>query len=420
MEPKAKRMRKEWHVPASEMARNTFNPIRSIVDGMKLTPNPEKQMIALSIGDPTVFHNLPIPEDLEDVVIQKIKSRKFNGYNPSIGYEESRQAVAEYTSTETIKYTAKDVILTSGCSMALDLCISVLANRGQNILVPRPGFSIYKTLAESQGIHVKYYDLMPERSWQVDIESLESAIDSNTAAVIINNPSNPCGSVFSRDHLLDILDTASRHKLPIISDEIYEHFVFSGNKYYSLGSLTTDVPILSCSGLTKRFLVPGWRMGWIVITDKNDVMTEVRKGLVSLTQRLLGPTSLVQASLPEILAETPQSFFTDTLGYVEDNANLFYKLISAIPGLRPVKPQGAMYMMIGIDIEKFPGIKDDVDFTEKLVKEQSVFCLPAKCFQYPNYFRIVLTIPKDKVVVACDRMRDFCNDHYMTMVNGHT
>lgn len=412
MEPAAKRRRKNWNIPVSTIAENTFNPIRSIVDSMKITPNPDKDMIALSIGDPTVFGNLPLDKTVEDAVIKSIKCGKYNGYNPSIGYEDSRAAVAKYSSTADVSVTSKDVILTNGCSSALEMCITVLANPGSNILLPRPGFSIYKTLAEAIGIEVRLYNLQPEKSWEIDLDHLRSLIDNKTSAILVNSPSNPCGSVYCKKHILEILALAEECRLPIISDEIYEHFVFSNSVYHSLGSLSKNVPILSCSGLTKRFLIPGWRLGWIVIHDRNDAFKGVRKGLLSLSQRILGPNSLVQAAVPDILTKTPQKFFDDTVGYVESNAELFYSKISKIPGLRPVKPNGAMYMMIGIDKENFPGMKDDIDFTEKMVKEQSVFCLPGKCFQYPNFFRVVLTIPSVKLEEACQRIGEFCKDHY--------
>lgn len=410
---KKRRSHKSWNVEASDIARNTFNPIRSIVDGMKLTPNPDKAMIALSIGDPTVFGNLKIPQEMEEAVVHSIKQHKFNGYGPSTGYESARTAVAEYVSTPSSTVEAKDIILTSGCSGALDLCITCLANPEQNILVPRPGFSIYKTLADSLGIHVRHYNLLPDKSWEVDLDHLESHIDDRTAAIIINNPSNPCGSVYSKEHLLEILAVAEAYKVPIIADEIYEHFVFTGTEYYSLASLTSTVPVLSCSGLTKRFLVPGWRLGWIVIYDRHDVFQEeVRQGLLSLSQRILGPNTLIQAAVPDILSKTPQSFYDDTIKFIESNATLFYKKISAIPGLKPVMPQGAMYMMIGIEMKHYPEYRNDVEFTESLVTEQSVFCLPAKCFDYPNYFRVVLTVPQDKLLESCERIEEFCKEHY--------
>ncbi|KAK3603784.1 hypothetical protein CHS0354_042788 [Potamilus streckersoni] len=419
MEPVTNKVYHSWNVPSSQFAKNTFNPIRSIVDGMKLTPNPEKDMIALSIGDPTVFGNMTLPDEAEESVIESVKSRKFNGYGQSFGIEKARAAIAEYSSKEGYKITAKDVILTSGCSGALDLCIACLCNPEQNLLIPRPGFSIYKTLAESHKIIVKDYNLLPNKSWQVDLEHLESLIDDRTAAIVVNNPSNPCGSVYNKEHLIEILNLAEKYKIPIIADEIYEHFVYSGNTYYPIASLTETVPVLSCSGLTKRFIVPGWRLGWIIIFDKNDVFeAEVRQGLISLSQRILGPSSIVQGAVEGILAKTPQKFFEETIEFVETNAKLFYNNIVRIAGLHPVMPQGAMYMMIGIEMEKFPEYIDDVAFTEALVREESVFCLPAKCFQYPGFFRVVLTVPRDKLSLACDRIAEFCTRHYSDVGSG--
>lgn len=407
----------DWDIRPSSFAKKTFNPIRSIVDSMKLTPNPDKPMIALSIGDPTVFGNLPVPEVAVEALVASLKTQTFNGYAPSVGYEKSRAAVAEYVSTPKSKVEAKDVILCSGCSGALDLCITVLANPGQNVLVPRPGFSIYKTLAESLGIVVKSYNLLPEKSWEADISHMESLIDNNTVAIIVNNPSNPCGSVYSAQHLRDILAVAARHKVPIVADEIYEHFVFEGFAYHSMASLTDQVPILSCGGLTKRFLVPGWRLGWIVIFDRNNALSEVRHGLISLSQRILGPNTIVQAAMPDILKNTPQEFFHSTVKYIQKNAKKFYERFTRITGLKPIMPQGAMYMMVGIDMQAFPEFNSDVELTEKMVTEQSVFCLPATCFQYPGYFRIVLTVPTEKVDEACDRIEQFCKDHYRPKAN---
>ena len=184
--------------------------------------------------------------------------------------------------------TLNDVILCSGCSCSLDLCISALANPGDNILVPRPGFPLYTTLANGLGIKTKEYDLKPDDDWQVDLDHLASIVDDKTVAILVNNPSNPCGSVFDEDHLRDILAVAEKYCLPIIADEIYEHFVFNGSDkvYTPLAKLSSNVPILSCGGLTKRYLVPGWRLGWITIHDRNDIFktSGIRQGLQSLSQ----------------------------------------------------------------------------------------------------------------------------------------
>lgn len=157
------------------------------------------------------------------------------------------------------------------------MCISVLAEPGQNILIARPGFSIYRTLASGHGIEIRSYNLIPEKNWEVDLKHMESLIDENTAAMIVTNPSNPCGSVFSREHLQNIVALAEKYFIPIIADEIYEHFVFPGIEHHPISSLSKNVPVLSCGGLTKRFIVPGWRLGWIVIHDRHNLFEGLRK-----------------------------------------------------------------------------------------------------------------------------------------------
>jgi len=369
-------------------------------------------MISLSIGDPTVFGNLLPAKEVVDALHKALDSQKCNGYGPSTGSVEARAAVAKHISVPGGEVTSDDVILCSGCSCALDIAISTLADDGQNILVPRPGFPLYTTLSAGLGIQTREYDLLPDQDWMVDLGHMESLIDHNTAAIIVNSPSNPCGSVFSPAHLKQILDIAERHKVPIIADEIYDNFVFPGETYVPIASLTTTVPVLSCGGLTKRFLVPGWRMGWIVIYDRGHVFDhEVRKGLLCMSQRIIGSNTLVQGALPTILANTPKSFFDDTINVIQNNAKLAFTKLRGIPGLMPVMPQGAMYMMVKIDRTRFPGFKSDLQFVERLVAEQSVFCLPGKCFNYPNYVRIVLTVPAPLLQEACERMMEFCNSH---------
>merc|ERR1712109_268288 len=352
---------RSWNkVRASLMSKNTFNPIRNILETMTLTPNADKKMISLSIGDPTVFGNLKPSKNVIDAIASSVNSGKCNGYAPSTGYLEARKAVAEHIGDGI---GPDDVVLCSGCSCSLDLCISAVANPGQNILVPRPGFPLYTTLANGLGIKTKEY----------------------------------C--------------------LPIIADEIYEHFVFNGSEkpYTSIAKLSKNVPVLSCGGLTKRYLVPGWRLGWITIHERNGIFQEsgIRKGLQSLSQRIIGANTIVQGALPSILKDTPASFFNETLDQIEANAKLVFEKLSQVPGLRPVMPSGAMYMMVGIDRAGFSKkFNNDLEIVEAMVTEQSVFCLPGKCFNIPNFFRIVLTVPQKFMTEACDRIAEFCEEHY--------
>ncbi|XP_039273937.1 tyrosine aminotransferase-like [Styela clava] len=403
-----------WKVEPSVMAQNTFNPIRAIVDGMKLKPNPEKPMIPLSIGDPTVFGNLPPPDSAVTGIQEAVVSGKFNGYAPSSGYQTSREAVARHLTKSGTTTAPEDVFLASGCSNALELAISVLVNPGENILIPRPGFSLYKTLCLSQGMEVKSYNCLPERMWEIDLNHLESLIDEKTRAIVVVNPSNPCGSNFPKNHVKNILAVASKHKIPLISDEIYAGMVFRPLEFTSCAALSDDVPILTCGGISKIFLVPGWRLGWVVMHDRNNVLGQkIRNALTCLTQRILGPCTLVQAILPKILEDSDNSYMDRAINIIQTNAEYAFSHIANMPGLQPVTPQAAFYMMVGISMKNFPEFKSEVEFTEALVSEQSVFCLPATCFDYPNYFRIVLTVPEEKLKEAMTRMEEFCKEHFV-------
>ncbi|XP_054730108.1 tyrosine aminotransferase [Anastrepha obliqua] len=405
--------RKGWNIRSSKIANKTHNRIRGIVESLKITPNPEKPMIPLTIGDPTTFGNLRADDETVKAVQKAIGSGKYNGYAHSQGHEEARRAIAKYSAHQSVDEIHPDnILICSGCSSALEYCILVLCDSGQNLLVPRPGFCLYKTLADGLDIEIRYYDLLPERRWEADLRQLESLIDDKTAALLINNPSNPCGSVFSQKHLEDLLGICERHYLPVIADEIYEHLVFPGSKFIAISSLSKNVPVLTCSGTTKRFLVPGWRTGWIIVHDREGRLSDAISGLKNMCGRILGSNTIVQGALPHILEKTPKSFFDGVINIIHANARLAFSILKEVPGLNPTMPEGAMYMMVGIDVEHFPTFKSDTHFVEELVNEQSVFCLPGSCFDYPNFVRIVLTVPGHMMQEACTRMAEFCKANY--------
>lgn len=150
-------------IEASRSARNTINPIRRIVDRMKISPNPSKEMISLSIGDPTHYGNMLPPVEALEAIVEAVQLPTSHGYAPSFGTIDARKAVANFWSRMNFSIKPEDVILTSGCSHALEMCIDGLANPGDNILVPRPGFSLYVTLCQSLNIEVRFYDLIVSR-----------------------------------------------------------------------------------------------------------------------------------------------------------------------------------------------------------------------------------------------------------------
>ncbi|GIX79893.1 tyrosine aminotransferase, partial [Caerostris extrusa] len=331
--------RRGWNVRASEFATGTVNPIRVIIEDMKLTPNPEKKMISLSIGDPTVAGHLkPCNEILDSVEKSHL---------------EAREAVASYSVRPGAPIEAKDVVLTSGCSHALELFIGVLANPGQTILVPRPGFPLYKTLAK------------PEKSWEVDLGRPRAP---NYVRHRGHSSQQPFQSLWLR-----VFPKASSIYFGGSSQKLCAHHCrwIMSNSYFQ------EKNFIQSHLFHYLFLVPGWRMGWILIHDRNDVFgSSVRNGLQALCQRIMGTNTIVQGALPAILGNTPQNFFNDVIMSVKINASIAFSVLSEIPGLTPIMPSGAMYMMVGVDVGTFSGFHNDTELVEKLVSEQSVMCLP--------------------------------------------
>jgi tyrosine aminotransferase len=177
---------------------------------------------------------LEVADTAIDALVANVKAKKANGYAPSTGTAAARAAIAERSSEPEVhlSYTANDVIIASGCSGALALVIQAIANAGDNILIPRPGFSLYLTLCGHDNIEARHYNLVPERSWECDLAQMEALIDAKTRAVLINNPSNPCGANFSREHLEAILRLCEKHRVPLIADEVYADMVFSDQTFY--------------------------------------------------------------------------------------------------------------------------------------------------------------------------------------------
>lgn len=410
---------KTWDIPASIKSKRTRNPIREIVDNIKKPNNPSKPMIPLSLGDPTVFGNLSCPRLLVESVVENARTFKSNGYCHSAGTPAAREAIAAKYTHEAAPLTANDVVIASGCSGALELAISALLNEGDNILLPEPGFSLYQVIAESIGAKCKFYRLLPERGWEADVEQMASLIDDRTRCILVNNPSNPCGSVFSKQHLLDILAVADENRLPILADEIYGAMAFTGHTFTPMAQLTDSVPIISAGGIAKQFLVPGWRLGWLTLHDRHGRLGAVSEGIVRLSQLVLGASQLVQSALPAVLtpaagsteAQELTDFHAEYMSVLERQARLTVERVSAIPGLRTVTPQGAMYVMTEVLPEAFKDIPDATAFTQMLLEEESVFVLPGECFGVPKFFRIVFSAPEEKLTEAYERMHAFCLRH---------
>lgn len=252
-----------------------------------------------------------------------------------------------------------------------------------------------------------------KEGWIIDLQDLESKITKETKAILVNNPSNPCGSCFSKQHLLDVIAIADKHKVPIIADEVYHGLSYEEERpFVSMGHLTKDVPILATGSISKIYLLPGWRCGWVICYNNHGYFDKVLDNLGKHAMIQLHPTSLVQAALPQILDTVPESFFENLKGKLREASTYAYERVGKIKGITPVKAQAAMYLFCMFDPEVFEGISDDIDFCKKLLADQNCMIFPAQCFFSKNGFRLTICTSKEVIDDFATRLEAFCQKHY--------
>lgn len=216
----------------------------------------------------------PCPVALEAVESALHDKGHAAGYANACGIPEARKAVAHFHSHHA-DGDEPSVVIANGCSGALEIALTALLDPGTILLVPRPGFPLYQVIAESHGASVVHYNLLPDQGWECDILHLQELVHtygSQVRGILVNNPSNPTGAVFSKAHLESLVNFCQHHRIPIVADEVYGDLTFTNCPFYPMANVAAnlgyEVPVITVSGLAKQYLVPGWRVGWIVFQDK--------------------------------------------------------------------------------------------------------------------------------------------------------
>ncbi|EXB75028.1 putative aminotransferase TAT2 [Morus notabilis] len=386
-----------------------------------------------------------------------------------------KPAVAEYLSRDLpYKLTSDDVFITSGCTQAIDVALAMLARPGANILLPRPGFPIYELCASFRHIEVRHFDLLPENGWEVDLDAVEALADHNTVALVIINPGNPCGNVCSYQHLekhaivkgdhelppilggggaaiscrnppcqttgqsvesaelfscssshffqqtpvdtphSQIAETARKLNIPVIADEVYGHLAFGRNLFVPMGVFGETVPVLTLGSLSKRWIVPGWRLGWFVTSDPCGMFREPKiiERIKKYFDILGGPATFIQAAVPRILEQTEEVYFKRTNYLLKQNSDICCDRIMEIPCITcPHRPEGSMAVMVKLNLSLLEDISDDIDFCFKLAKEESVIFLPGTAVGLKNWLRITFAVDPSALEEALRRTKSFYQRH---------
>ncbi|KAG5551282.1 hypothetical protein RHGRI_009637 [Rhododendron griersonianum] len=361
--------------------------------------NDKRRVISLGMGDPSAYTCFRTADVAEDAVVDALRSQKFNGYSPTVGLPQTRKAISEYLSRDLpYKLSPDDAFVTSGCTQAIDVALSILARPGMNILLPKPGFPIYELCAAFRNLEVRHYNLLPNSGWEVDLDDVEALADHNTVAMAIINPGNPCGNVYSYQHLKKIAETAKRMKIVVIADEVYGHLAFGDTPFVPMGIFGSLVPVLTLGSLSKRWIVPGWRLGWFVINDPCSTFknSKVRDKI----------------SFPRILQQTDEAFFADTINTLKQSSDICYEKIKEVPCITcPYKPEGSMALMVKLNLSLLKDISDDIDFCFKLAKEESVIFLPGITVGMKNWVRITFAVEASSLDEAFGRVKSFYLRH---------
>ncbi|XP_028188103.1 probable aminotransferase TAT2 isoform X2 [Glycine soja] len=317
-----------------------------------------------------------------DAITRAVHSFNFNCYPPTVGLPEAKRAVADHlTSNLPHKIISpENVFLTIGGTQAIDIILPSLARPGANILLPKPGYPHYELRATRCLLEIRHFDLLPERGWEVDLDSLEALADENTVAIVFISPSSPCGNVFTYEHLKRVAEIASKLGIFVISDEVYAHVTFGSKPFVPMREFSSIVPIV-----TK-------------IIDNLEITSD--------------PTTIVQASIPGILEKTTDDFHSNNLNILREAANIFYDGCKEIPCLTcPHKPEGAMVVMVEINFSQLEGIVDDVQFCTKLAKEESVILFPGVAVGLKNWVRVSLAVDLSDLKDGLSRIREFSLRH---------
>lgn len=375
--------------------------IRNIARKAKELEKQGKKILYLNIGDPGKY-DFPTPKHLLDACSKALYDQQ-NYYAFSSGTDEARQAIARTASRNRFNdVSAENIVITTGCSEGVDIVMNTLLNPGENLLMPRPSYPLYEAVANKIGAESIFYDLDESNNWQPDTEDVRKKITTETRGILLINPNNPTGGVYSRNILKKVVDIAAEKKLPIISDEIYDHLLFDGEQHIPAASLTSEVPVITFNGLSKNYLATGWRIGWIIqsnIDSKSSFATTINN---MVDARLSSPTPPQFAIKPAL--EGPQEQIKETITKMQERRDITFKRLNEIPGINCVKPKGTFYAFPSLTSTRYG---TDEQFVLDLLEKEGVCFVHGSGFgQKPGtkHFRVVFLPPPPILNEAFDKL----------------
>ena len=360
-----------------------------------------KEILPLNIGDPLKF-DFRTPPHLVEAVAKAMRDGK-NGYAPSPGIGEALEAIRAEADRKGIR-NIQSVFVTQGVSEAVDLCLTALVNPGENVVTPSPEYPLYSAVLAKLGAEPNTYALDEASGWAPDLDDLRRKINSRTRGIVVINPNNPTGAVHGGKTLEAIVELARRHNLVIFADEIYDKLILDGEPHVSVARLAPDAPVVTFNGLSKAYLVPGWRLGWGVVSGDAQALKPYVEGIHKLLRARLSANHPVQYAVRPAL-EGPQDHVSETIQKLRSRRDLTVECCSRTPRLSCVTPQGAFYAFPRVDIRE-----EDESFVKQLLISKQVLVVHGSGFgQAPGtrHFRIVFLPDEAMLRRAFHGIREF-------------
>lgn len=365
------------------------------------------RILKLNIGNPAPF-GFEAPDDILKDVIYNLPSAQ--GYSEATGIYAAKVAVMQYYQQKAvIGISAQDVFIGNGVSEMIMMSMQALLDTGDEVLLPAPDYPLWTAAVSLSSGTPVHYRCDEQANWFPDLDDIRSKITPNTKAIVLINPNNPTGAVYSKELLLSIIDIAREHNLVIFSDEIYDKILYDEAQHTCIASLADDLFMVTFSGLSKNYRVAGFRAGWLVVSGNKRIAREYINGLNMLSSMRMCANVPCQHAIQTALGgyQSINDLVHDG-GRLLQQRNLAYDKLNQIDGITCVKPMGALYAFARIDAKKF-GILNDEQMIFDLLQEEKMLLVHGGAFNLHEgcYFRLVFLPHTDVLTSAFSRLERF-------------
>ncbi len=370
-----------------------------------------QKILKLNIGNPAPF-GFDAPDEILVDVIRNLPTSQ--GYCDSKGIYSARKAIVQHYQKRGLRdLDVEDVYIGNGVSELIVMAMQALLNHKDEILVPSPDYPLWTAAVSLSGGTPVHYTCDEQADWYPDLDDIKQKITPNTRGIVLINPNNPTGAVYSRDFLLEVVEIARQHDLIIFADEIYDKILYDGAQHTSIAPLADDVVCVTFNGLSKSYRVCGFRAGWMVISGPRHRAKGYIEGLEMLSSMRLCANVPMQHAIQTALGGY-QSINELILpgGRLLEQRNKAYDLLTQIPGVSCVKPKGALYLFPKLDQKKF-NIQDDQKMAMDFLLQEKVLVVHGTGFNWkqPDHFRIVTLPHVDDLELAMSRLERFLHSY---------